>query len=105
MPFSRSELGEYTIPAGTTCLISSYVLHRDPKVFPKPEQFNPDNFLQENCHGRNPFAYIPFSAGPRNCKSLTSYFVVTHVCINPMNKLGFCPQVSAKSLHCSKRSQ
>lgn len=48
-------------------MIATYVLHRDPAVFPKPEQFNPDNFLQSNVQGRNPYAYIPFSAGPRNC--------------------------------------
>lgn len=62
-PFSGGKL----VPAGTQAIIMTYALHRNPRVFPKPEQFNPDNFLPENCAGRHPFAYIPFSAGPRNC--------------------------------------
>ncbi|XP_061509656.1 cytochrome P450 4c3 isoform X1 [Anopheles gambiae] len=57
----------YTIPAGTTAMIVVYELHRDTSVFSNPDKFNPDNFLPENCHGRHPYAYIPFSAGPRNC--------------------------------------
>jgi len=57
----------YTIPAGTSIPIIPYVIHRNPKVFPNPEVFNPDHFLTERIQRRHPFAYIPFSAGPRNC--------------------------------------
>jgi cytochrome P450 len=57
----------YTIPAGAFVPISTYVVHRNPAVFPNPEEFNPDHFLPEKMKERHPFAYIPFSAGPRNC--------------------------------------
>ncbi|XP_060102428.1 cytochrome P450 4V2 [Heteronotia binoei] len=57
----------YKISKGTEVLIAPVVLHRDPDVFPEPEKFQPERFSLENSAGRNPYAYVPFSAGPRNC--------------------------------------
>ncbi|XP_048366074.1 cytochrome P450 4V2 isoform X2 [Sphaerodactylus townsendi] len=57
----------FKIPKGTDIVISPCALHRDPEFFPEPEKFQPERFSIENSSGRHPFAYLPFSAGPRNC--------------------------------------
>nr|XP_018900550.1 PREDICTED: cytochrome P450 4C1-like [Bemisia tabaci] len=59
--------GGYVIPANTDVGILTYCLHMDPEIYENPKEFNPDNFLPEVCAARHPYAYIPFSAGPRNC--------------------------------------
>jgi cytochrome P450 family 4 len=53
------------IPKRTNVALYIYGLHRNPEYFPEPEKFDPDRF--DNLNGSLPFAYIPFSAGPRNC--------------------------------------
>jgi cytochrome P450 len=60
--------GEHLLPPGVTVLMNLYLLHRDPRYFPEPALFKPERFMNsEATAARHPFAYIPFSAGSRNC--------------------------------------
>jgi cytochrome P450 len=55
------------IKAGTTVLISQYLIHRNPDIWEDPERFDPDRFEVERVVRRSKFAYLPFGAGPRVC--------------------------------------
>ncbi|XP_074932163.1 ultra-long-chain fatty acid omega-hydroxylase isoform X2 [Phalacrocorax aristotelis] len=55
------------IPKGVICLMSIYGTHHNPDIWPDPQVYNPLRFSPENSQGRSPLAFIPFSAGPRNC--------------------------------------
>uniref|UniRef100_A0AAX7UWV1 aromatase n=1 Tax=Astatotilapia calliptera TaxID=8154 RepID=A0AAX7UWV1_ASTCA len=57
----------FKVPKGANAIIITYSLHRDPRYFPEPEEFRPERFLPENSVGRPAYAYVPFSAGLRNC--------------------------------------
>ncbi|XP_020931245.1 cytochrome P450 4V2 isoform X2 [Sus scrofa] len=70
--FARSinedcEIAGHKIVKDSQVIIVPYALHRDPRYFPNPEEFRPERFFPENSKGRHSYAYVPFSAGPRNC--------------------------------------
>ncbi|XP_036143421.1 uncharacterized protein LOC105839490 [Monomorium pharaonis] len=61
------KLDKYTIPKDSTVVLGLMLTHRNSKIWPDPIKFDPDRFLPENSKHRHPYAYVPFSAGPRNC--------------------------------------
>jgi cytochrome P450 len=61
------EVGGYRMPAGTTALMSQWVVHRDPRYYDDPKRFDPDRWTTEYEEGLPRFAYFPFGGGPRQC--------------------------------------
>ncbi len=57
----------YRVPAASFVMLSPYITHRLESYWPDPERFDPDRFTPEVSKGRHPFAYFPFSGGPRVC--------------------------------------
>jgi cytochrome P450 len=58
-------IGEFTVPAKSILVMSPWVVHRDPRWFPDPEQFQPERWAQPD--DRPKFAYFPFGGGTRVC--------------------------------------
>ncbi|XP_014652589.1 PREDICTED: cytochrome P450 3A12 isoform X6 [Ceratotherium simum simum] len=61
------ELGGVFIPKGTVVMVPTFSLHREPEFWPEPEEFHPERFSKDNKDSINPYIYMPFGSGPRNC--------------------------------------
>jgi cytochrome P450 len=61
------EVGGFQFPRGAEFVMSPWVVHRDPRLFPDPERFDPQRW-RDGFQQRLPrFAYFPFGGGPRVC--------------------------------------
>lgn len=57
----------YRVPGGAMVMISPYFAQRLEGFWPDPLLFDPDRFTPDAVVTRHPFAYFPFSLGPRIC--------------------------------------
>jgi cytochrome P450 len=60
-------LGNHALPAGTMVLMFFHGVHHNPQLWDNPPRFDPTRFDAEAAAQRHPFAYLPFSGGPRKC--------------------------------------
>lgn len=63
----------YYIPKGTRVLANVWKLHRDPSIWPEPEKFSPERFIndQKELDESHHFEYLPFGSGRRACPGST----------------------------------
>jgi cytochrome P450 len=57
----------FDVPAGSTILMSPYVVHHDPRWYPEPFRFDPGRWTDEEASKRPRTAYVPFGGGQRLC--------------------------------------
>jgi cytochrome P450 len=58
------ELNGYRFPAGMRLAPNIYLTHRNPDVYPEPERFRPERFLEQPA---DTYSWIPFGGGIRRC--------------------------------------
>lgn len=58
------EIGGYELQAGTFVLPAIAALHYREDIFPRPQEFRPERFLEEKADN---YAWIPFGGGVRRC--------------------------------------
>jgi cytochrome P450 len=58
------EIGGHELPAGVRVVPSIYLVHRRPEIYPDPEAFRPERFLEQPP---GTYTWIPFGGGVRRC--------------------------------------
>jgi cytochrome P450 len=57
-------LFDHTVPPGASVTVSTMSIHHDPALYPEPDRFRPERFL-ERSYG--PSEFLPFGGGHRRC--------------------------------------
>ncbi|MGN9810146.1 cytochrome P450 [Micromonospora sp. BQ11] len=72
---SPDTLGGVALPAGATVVLSPYLTHRLPDLWPDPTRFDPERFAPGARRGRHPYAYFPFAGGVHRCLGQAFFFI------------------------------
>jgi cytochrome P450 len=58
------QIGGHELPAGISVAPSVYLVHRNPEIYPEPQRFLPERFLDTPP---GTYTWIPFGGGVRRC--------------------------------------
>ena len=57
----------YRVPAGSLIVYGVYAVQRDPALWDRADEFDPDRFLGPAAKVRDRWQFVPFGGGPRSC--------------------------------------
>ena len=57
----------YRVPAGSLLIYGTAAVQRDPALWDRPDEFDPDRFMGAAAKTHDRWQYAPFGAGPRTC--------------------------------------
>jgi cytochrome P450 len=78
----RSDTVEgYHVPAGALVILSPYVTHRHPSLWPEPDRFDPLRHTPERTAQRQRMAFFPFSAGYHSCIGASFALLEVRLCV------------------------
>jgi len=84
-------IGGFDIEAGTLVMMSPFVTHRRADIWDDPLEFRPERFIEKDPD-RHPFAFYPFSGGPRSC--IGKYFGMMEMLIIVSMIARHCPKLT-----------
>ncbi|KAG8630441.1 hypothetical protein KVT40_002060 [Elsinoe batatas] len=67
VPSTGATMGGLSLPPSTTVSTQAYTYHRDPKLFPNPDEFLPSRWLDDQVSPAAKKIYHPLGAGSRSC--------------------------------------
>lgn len=77
---TTTQVQGYTVPKGTRLLVNVWAIGHDGKVWPEPEKFMPERFLEKEVDfkGRD-FELLPFGSGRRMCPGTPLAVRIVHL--------------------------
>ncbi|KAG2069375.1 cytochrome P450 [Suillus decipiens] len=67
LPHRTTEDENYCIPAGTTVVGNLWAISRDPEVYPEPDAFKPQRWIDDQGRLRDDLAFFVYGFGRRVC--------------------------------------
>eukprot|EP01104_Vermistella_antarctica_P019335 TRINITY_DN7534_c0_g1_i1.p1 TRINITY_DN7534_c0_g1~~TRINITY_DN7534_c0_g1_i1.p1 ORF type:complete len:565 (-),score=91.39 TRINITY_DN7534_c0_g1_i1:30-1577(-) len=76
--------GNFYVPPHSPVLYSAYAVHRNPKLWPNPDKFDPDRFATPP----EPFSFVAFHGGPRVCLGQEMAYIEAKVMLSKVLRSG-----------------